>query len=110
MRPSNPRLRRGLYLVTPDLADTAALAVEAAAALAGGPALLQYRNKLADAALRREQALALLPLARAAGVPLIINDDLALALDIGAEGVHLGRDDGDLAAARAALGPDRILG
>jgi thiamine-phosphate pyrophosphorylase len=39
-----------------------------------------------------------------------VNDDLALALEIGADGVHLGRDDGDLAAARVALGPDKILG
>jgi thiamine-phosphate pyrophosphorylase len=49
---------------------------------------------------RREQATRLLALCRAAGVPLVINDDLALALEIGADGVHLGRDDGDPAAAR----------
>ena len=101
---------RGLYLVTPDDPDSASLAGRCAQALRGSPALLQYRSKLADRALRREQARALLPLCRDAGVPLVINDDLAMALEIGAGGVHLGREDGDVAAARAALGEDRLLG
>jgi len=101
---------RGLYAVTPDEADTARLMTLADKVLQGRPALLQYRNKLASTPLRREQATALLALCRAAGVPLLINDDLELALAIGADGVHLGRDDGDPAAARAALGAGRILG
>lgn len=102
--------RRGLYLLTPDEADTARLLARVGSVLDARPALLQYRNKGASPALRRQQAAALLPLCRAAQVPLIINDDLALALELGADGVHLGRDDGDAAAARAALGRDRILG
>lgn len=101
---------RGLYLVTPDEADSARLAALCASALRGRPALLQYRAKRAPAALRREQAGALLALCRGAGVPFVVNDDLALALAIGADGVHLGRDDGDHAAARAALGAGRLLG
>jgi thiamine-phosphate pyrophosphorylase len=104
------RLIRGLYAITPDEIDTASLAARVVQALAGGIALLQYRNKAAGLRLRREQASALLPLCRAAGVPLIINDDLALALEIGADGVHLGSDDGDLTAARSELGPRRLLG
>jgi thiamine-phosphate pyrophosphorylase len=100
---------KGLYAVTPDLADTAALLRRTEQALEGGAMLVQYRNKSA-AALRHEQAAALLDLCRRHGVPLIINDDLSLALDIGADGAHLGREDGDLAAGRAALGPERILG
>ena len=100
----------GLYAVTPDLADTAELLRRARAALLGGARLLQYRNKGADGARRREQAGALLGLCREFGAPLIVNDDLALALEIGADGAHLGREDGDLAAARAALGPGRLLG
>jgi thiamine-phosphate pyrophosphorylase len=103
-------LRRGLYLVTPDGLKTSALVAAIAALLPARPALVQYRNKLADAPLRREQAVRLLEVCRAAGVPLIINDDLPLALEIGADGAHLGRDDGDPALARKALGPDRILG
>ena len=100
----------GLYAVTPDLADTTELLRRVGQALQGGLRLLQYRNKPAAAALRREQAGALLALCRAQSVPLVINDDLQLALEIGADGAHLGREDGDLAAARAALGPGKLLG
>ena len=103
-------LTPGLYLVTPDQADGDALFAAVAALLPARPARVQYRNKLADAAARRDQATRLLALCRGAGVPLIINDDLTLALAIGADGVHLGRDDGDPAEARRALGPGRILG
>jgi hypothetical protein len=79
----------GPYLVTPDMADADALAAAVAAVLPARPALVQYRNKLADARQRREQAERLLALCRGAGVPLVINDDLPLALAIGADGtVH----------------------
>ncbi|QWP76803.1 thiamine phosphate synthase [Lysobacter sp. K5869] len=108
MKPSWPR--RGLYAITPDEADTARLLARTATVLDAGAAWLQYRNKDADAALRREQALALLPLCRARAVPLIVNDDWRLAAQIGADGAHLGEDDGELAAARAALGAEAILG
>lgn len=104
------RGRRGLYAVTPDEADTARLLALVRPVLAGGAALLQYRNKRAAPDLRCAQARAVLGLCREYGVPLLINDDLALALAIGADGVHLGRDDGDVAAARRALGVGRLLG
>lgn len=100
----------GLYAITPDLADTRELLRRSRAALAGGARVLQYRNKTADAALRREQATALQTLCVTAGVPLIINDHLGLALECGAAGLHLGGEDGDIAAARARLGPQRLLG
>ncbi len=105
-----PWPRRGLYVLTPDETDTGQLLARVDIVLRAGATWLQYRNKRADAALRREQALALQPLCRAAGVPLIINDDWRLAADIGADGAHLGEDDGEIAAARAALGPDALLG
>lgn len=101
---------RGLYLITPDWLDTARLEAAVAAALRGRPALLQYRNKQADPALRREQACRILALCQSAEVPMVVNDSLELALEIGADGLHMGRDDGDPARARAALGPDRLLG
>ncbi len=101
---------KGLYAVTPDLADTAELLRRVEQALLGGVRLVQYRNKPAGAALRRAQSMALLGLCRQHSVPLVINDDLQLALDIGADGAHLGREDGDLAIARAALGPGKLLG
>jgi thiamine-phosphate pyrophosphorylase len=104
------RFPRGLYALTPDLADTAALTRLVAAALRGGVVAVQYRNKAAPERLRREQAGALLGLCRRAAVPLIVNDDLALAVAIEADGVHLGCEDGDLREARRRLGPDRLLG
>ncbi len=100
---------RGLYLITPDEPDTGRLLARVDAVL-DHAALLQYRNKSADAALRRAQAAALYALCAARGVRLIVNDDTALALAIGADGVHLGEDDGDLHAARVALGADALIG
>ena len=110
MDPRQGRPPRGLYLITPDEADTARLLARVAPLLAQDVAWLQYRNKAADAALRRAQASALQALCTPAGVPLLVNDDAALALAIGAAGAHLGEDDGDVAAARALLGPDAIVG
>ena len=105
---TDPRIR-GLYALTPDEPDTARLIELVEAALDGGARLVQYRNKIASPNVRRRQAEALLTVCRRAGVPLIVNDDLACALEIGADGAHLGRDDGDIAAARARL-PGRLLG
>lgn len=104
-----PTWRRGLYLISPDDTDTRRLLARVAEVLPGA-ALLQYRNKSADARLRREQADALAQLCRTHGVPLIINDDAALARAVGAGGVHLGEHDGELVAARALLGDDAIIG
>ncbi|MDX1550394.1 MAG: thiamine phosphate synthase [Lysobacter spongiicola] len=101
---------RGLYAITPDLADTARLLSCVEPVLAAGACWLQYRNKHADATLREEQALELLSLCRRHGVPLLVNDDWRLAARIGADGAHLGEDDGGLPAARGALGPDAWLG
>jgi thiamine-phosphate pyrophosphorylase len=100
----------GLYAVTPDEPDTATLAAKVRSAVIGGAVLVQYRHKSADGVLRREQASALLKICREHRIPLVVNDDLTLALEIGADGVHLGAGDGSIASARAALGPDGILG
>ncbi|MDH5822927.1 thiamine phosphate synthase [Luteimonas sp. RD2P54] len=100
---------RGLYLITPDDPDTARLLRRVDAVL-GAATWLQYRNKAAGAALRREQALALRARCAAAGVPLIVNDDLALARAVAADGVHLGEDDADPATARQALGAGALVG
>src|SRR5712672_3243925 len=64
---------RGLYAVTPDDPDIGLLVRKVRKALAGGARILQYRNKSANAALRREQGVALLALCREARVPLVIN-------------------------------------
>lgn len=101
---------RGVYLITPDEADTARLLARTAPLLAAGPTWLQYRNKTASDALRREQATALQALCAGHRVPLIINDDPVLAQAVGAAGVHLGGTDGDIPSARALLGDTAIIG
>jgi thiamine-phosphate pyrophosphorylase len=70
---------------------------------------LQYRDKSTDLARRESDARALARLCAAHGVPFIVNDDLELALAVGADGVHLGRDDAAIADARARL-PGRLVG
>lgn len=100
----------GLYAVTPDLGDTALLLAMVRAALAGGARIVQYRNKTAEDITRREQALKLLGLCRDYGAILIVNDDMRLACEIDADGVHVGADDATVSAARKELGPNKIIG
>lgn len=100
---ARPRLR-GLYAVTPDDPDTGRLAEQVEAAVRGGATAVQYRNKTADPALRERQARALVEVCRAHGALLFVNDHAALAREVGAHGVHVGEDDGDLAAVRATVG------
>nr|WP_298123424.1 thiamine phosphate synthase [uncultured Pseudoxanthomonas sp.] len=107
--PPSVRTARGLYLITPEEPDTARLLARVTAVLPYAT-WLQYRQKDADAGLRHVQAAALQALCARANVPLIINDDVALAEAVGACGVHLGEDDGDLAAARSRLGVHAIVG
>ena len=95
---------RGLYAITP---ETGADIVERVQrALDGGIAALQYRRKRASSL---DEASALAKLCRARAVPFIVNDDVELALACDADGVHLGRDDGDFASARARL-KGKVLG
>jgi len=107
---SRPAIPGGLYAITPDEPDIGRLLARVETVLAAGTTWLQYRNKQASDDLRVEQALALNSLCSAYGVPLIINDDWALAAAIGASGAHLGENDGELAIAREALGAEAILG
>ena len=100
----------GLYAITPDEPDTAELQRKVRLALLGGARILQYRNKAASAALRMEQAIALRKLTGEFAVPLIINDDARLAQRVDADGVHLGGEDGSVAAARAVLGGGKLIG
>jgi thiamine-phosphate pyrophosphorylase len=105
--PASPQAR-GLYAITDgpraDLLDVVSQA------LAGGARWLQYRDKSTDTARRYAEATALRQLCRYHGASLIINDDVALALAVGADGVHLGGNDDDPAAARHALGERAIIG
>ena len=100
----------GLYAITPDEAHTDVLVRKVALALQGGASVVQYRNKTASPGLQREQGRALAALSRAQGAAFVINDNLALALELDADGLHLGGEDGDLAEARRRLGKNKLLG
>lgn len=105
----HPLLRhRGLYAITDGPRSDLLDAVQAA--LDGGARLLQYRDKTDDAQRRLDEARALTMLCAKYDVPLIVNDDVELARDVGAAGVHLGEHDGDIAVARAKLGSSTIIG
>lgn len=101
------RVPRGLYVLTPESLSGRPLVQAVADALAGGARLVQYRAK---AGARLADALALQSVCRDQGIPLIVNDDPALAARIGADGVHVGRDDTACTAARELLGPAAIIG
>lgn len=106
-----PPAVQGLYLIADTAALPAAALVEAVeAAIRGGARLVQYRHKGPAPAEPLELPGALLEVCRGAAVPFIVNDDLELARALGADGVHLGRGDADLPAARSALGPSALLG
>jgi len=100
----------GLYAITPDHADTGLLVRQVRAVLAGGAQALQYRNTIADARTRLEQAGALRTLCQTYAALFIINDDIALAARVGADGAHLGKHDASMKNARAALGAGKIIG
>ena len=94
---------RGLYAITP---DGSGLTEKVRDALEGGVTMLQYRSKRAA---NLDEAKQLARLARRYAVPFIVNDDVELALEIGADGAHLGREDGDLRSARKKLS-GKVLG
>lgn len=99
----------GLYVIT---AASRARSLEqgVAEAIAGGARVVQYRDKSQDAARRKLEAKALAALCREQGVTFIVNDDVALAAAVGADGVHIGQDDAAVTEARAALGDQAIIG
>lgn len=101
---------RGLYAVTPEALSGAALYRAAEAVCGNGAVVLQYRNKSGDAAHRRADADALRAITTVCGALFVINDDIELAKACGADGVHVGRDDGGPALARKALGRDALIG
>ncbi len=105
------RVPRGLYAITDEQLIPDERLVEAVAqAIQGGAVMVQYRSKHRDRARRLWEAQDLVSLCRPLGVPLIVNDDIEVAREAGAAGVHLGRDDGEIAQARALLGPTAIIG
>lgn len=101
---------RGLYVITDTDLMQGRLLTAVEAALKGGATVLQYRDKSGDHRRRRSEAQSLQVLCRQYGIPLLINDDVDLAAEIHADGVHLGRSDATVQEARRLLGPDAIIG
>jgi thiamine-phosphate pyrophosphorylase len=101
---------KGLYAVTPDIPDTDDLLRRVRLALQGGAQVLQYRNKSAGADLKLQQANALRTLTQEFDTTFIVNDDVKLAVQVDADGVHLGGDDGSVSKARALLGQRKFIG
>ncbi len=102
---------RGLYAITDaNLGSGQNLASQVAAAIHGGARVIQYRDKSENQTRRIQQAESLLAVCRAHRIPLIVNDDLTLAEAVGADGVHLGRDDVPPRLARERLGSSAIIG
>ncbi len=102
---------RGLYAITdPGLTPAESLSARVEAVLRGGARVIQYRYKGADTARRTREARGLLNLCHRHRARLIINDDVRLAHEIGADGVHLGKDDGSVDAARRLLRADAVIG
>ena len=104
-----PTLQRGLYLITPDDPDPTRLLARTRPLLPFA-SCLQLRNKVMDAASLREAGAGLRAACAEAGIPFIVNDDAILAADLGADGVHLGEEDGGIAAARMLLGERALIG
>ena len=106
-----PIPRQGLYAITA-AADflPARLAARVGAAIDGGAVMIQYRAKDSAIGDRHTAAALILDVCRMRRVPLIVNDDPALAAGIGADGVHVGRDDGDVRSARRVVGDRCIVG
>jgi thiamine-phosphate pyrophosphorylase len=100
----------GLYAITPDGVESKVLLAQVEAALVGGAGYVQYRDKNGMAERRADTARALRELCHRFAARLIVNDDIELALAVAADGVHLGGDDGDLAAARWRLKGGQLLG
>ncbi len=101
----------GLYILTNhDNTTTEVLLSQVEQALLGGANMVQYRDKTRDTAKQYQQATALLKLCHRYHKPLIINDSIALAQAVNADGVHLGKTDNSLTKARQLLGKQKIIG
>ena len=100
---------RGLYAITQTDHKSADLIInEVIAAIKGGAVVVQYRDKNPSDAIYL--ASELLKVCHRSNVPLLINDDVELAANIGADGVHIGKEDGAIAQARSRLGAKAIIG
>jgi len=107
----NKALEKGLYAIT-DCAnhDTETLLGKSEIILKAGAVILQYRDKSVDQSIRHDRACALQAMCSRHGVVFLINDDIRLASEIAADGVHIGKDDAEVETARNLLGPETVIG
>ena len=101
---------KGLYAITPDMADLNTLIHKTQLVIEGGAFMVQYRSKIQDNAVKMQQCAAILRLCREYGVPCIVNDDVEMCRILEADGVHLGENDDNIAEVRLILGEDAIIG
>ena len=101
---------KGLYAITPDMADLNTLIQKTKMAIEGGAFMVQYRSKIQDRDVKIQQCDAILRLCREYKVPCIVNDDVDMCRILKADGVHLGEKDDNIAEVRSILGGDAIIG
>jgi len=101
---------KGLYAITPDMADLNTLVHKTQLVIEGGAFMVQYRSKIQDRAVKIQQCAAILRLCREYDVPCIVNDDVEMCRILEADGVHLGENDDNIAEVRRILGEDAIIG
>jgi thiamine-phosphate pyrophosphorylase len=101
---------KGLYAITPDMADLNTLIQKTQLAIEGGAFMVQYRSKIHDRDVKMQQCAAILRLCREYKIPCIVNDDVDMCRILEADGVHLGEKDDNIADVRRILGEDAIIG
>ena len=101
---------KGLYAITPDMADLNSLLQKTQLAIEGGAFMVQYRSKIQDRDVKMQQCAAILRLCREYKIPCIVNDDVDMCRVLEADGVHLGEKDDNIAEVRRILGEDAIIG
>lgn len=101
---------KGLYVITPDMADLNTLIHKTKLAIEGGASMVQYRSKMLDRDVKMQQSAAILRLCRQYDVPCVINDDVEMCRILEADGVHLGEKDDNIEEVRRILGEDAIIG
>lgn len=107
---SNTKFPKGLYGITPEWSDTEKLCQAITEAHAGGMVALQWRRKTGTPTEQKKQAQTIRDLCKKLGLIFIINDSWQLAVELDADGVHMGKDDGNIEPARQALGANKIIG
>jgi thiamine-phosphate pyrophosphorylase len=101
---------KGLYAITPDMADSNSLLQKTQLAIEGGAFMVQYRSKIQDRDVKMQQCAAILRLCREYKIPCIVNDDVDMCRVLEADGIHLGEKDDNIAEVRNILGEDAIIG